>query len=179
MTYTESLDWYRNQVAYHIPQNPFERKEQIGRRYFQWLEERVDDIILLSGTSIQDKLHYDVLVQLCDHCDYLVGEIKVRNASITSYDEWMLEEYKLNKLQVICEELNQGREAQGKPLFIPALINVTSNDGILSIYDLSVKAAKQDTRNCRRNNQSWSRKPKQVSYYNHQHLITQYHLNKL
>lgn len=175
MTYAESIAQYHWQVNHLVPSNPFEIKEQIGRKYIDDLQLKNPEVILLSGTSIQDKLHYDVLLRLRNYHFYIVGEIKVRNAYITDWQDWMLEDYKINKMNEICQVLNQNREQQNKPLFIPALINITSKDQIVSIYDLTGKA-KSEIKNCRANNQSFDYRQKKVIYFNNKNLIAQYQL---
>lgn len=175
MTYAESLAHYHWQVYHLIPSNSFEQKEQLGRQIIHNLHYKKPEVILLSGTSIHDKLHYDVIIKLPNCPNLILGEIKVRNARLNDWKDWMLEDYKIGKMNQICAILNKNREQKNKPLFIPALINITSKDQIISIYDLN-GAAKSEIKNCRSNNQSFNYKQKKVSYFDDKNLLARYQL---
>lgn len=169
--YQQELNFYNKKIQTHNPQNQFEEKEIIGRLKVQSLECQNSQFKVLSGTCISGFDAFDVIVEIQHLDSLLIGEIKVRNAYKNTFKNWMLERKKIDELNLICKNLNRNRPANKKK-FIPALINITAKDNIISVFEIDKATTPPEYQNCKRNNFHNSDKiKKQVQFFDQRHLI--------
>lgn len=155
--YKEQLDSYKESIANQKFHNQFDIKEQAGRKILS-----KSNMLLLSGTIIEDKISYDEIRQTGD--SILLSDLKCRKYNSITEGGKTFNPYckkdKIEYLQRTAKELNQNRK--NKPQIIPALIVYFLLDSKLKVYDVSNLNSfeEQNVRNT--NKQGDSSKKKQM-----------------